>query len=118
MNTISKNLEATSYLNVILMILVKYVKHFKNKSFLKDMLIAWSNFNFKPIIYSHFNEILWNNSNIRVDDKTVFYKRWSELGIKYVIDIYDHETKVYCSFRTIQNKFGLPSSDYLRYLSS
>ena len=96
---------------------IDVIKHFKNKPFLKDILIAWSNLNFKPIIYSHFNEILWNNSNIRVDDKTVFYKRWSELGIKYVKDIYDHEAKVYCPFRTIQNKFGLPSSDYLRYLS-
>ena len=99
------------------LILPDVIKHFKSKPFLKDILIAWSNLNFKPIIYSHFNEILWNNSNIRVDDKTVFYKRWSELGIKYVKDIYDRKAKVYYSFRTIQNKFWLPSSDYLRYLS-
>ena len=93
------------------------LKHFKNKPFLKDILMAWSKLNIKPIIYNHFNEILWNNSKIRIDDNTVFYKRWSELGIKYIKDIYDDETKVYCSFRKIQHKFGVPNSDYLRYLS-
>ena len=47
------------------------IKHFKNKPFLRDILLAWLKLNHKPIIYNHFNEILWNNSNIRVDKKTV-----------------------------------------------
>ena len=96
---------------------VDVLKHLKNKLFLKDILLAWSKLYSKPIIYNHFNEILWNNSNIRVDEKTVFYKSWFQLGIKYVKDIFDHETKTYHSFRNMQNNFDLPNTDYLRYLS-
>ena len=93
------------------------IKHFKNKPFLKDILLAWSKLNSKPIIYNHFNEILWNNSNIHVDEKTVFYKSWFQLGIKYVKDIFDNETKTYHSFRNMQINFDLPNTDFLRYLS-
>ena len=93
------------------------IKNFKNKHFLRDMLLAWSKLNHKPIIYNHFNEILWNNSDIRVDEKTVFYKNWFQSGIKYVKDIFDHEKKVYHSFRKMQNNFNLPNTDYLKYLS-
>ena len=32
-------------------------------------------------------------------------------------DIFDHETKVYHSFRKMQNNFNLPNTDYLKYLS-
>ena len=79
---------------------IDVIKHFKNIPFRKDILMAWSNLNLQPIIYCHFQ---WNSLEylylVRVDDKTVFYKRLSELGIKYVKYIYDHEAKVYCSFR-------------------
>ena len=32
-------------------------------------------------------------------------------------DIFDHETKVYHSFRKMQNNFNLPNIEYLKYLS-
>ena len=54
---------------------------------------------------------------MRVDEKTVFYKSWFQSGIKYVKDIFDHETKTYHSFKIMQNTFDLPNTDYLRYLS-
>ena len=56
------------------------LKHFKNKPFLRDILLAWSKLNSKPII-------LWNNSNIRADEKTAFYKSRFQSGIKRAKDI-------------------------------
>ena len=47
----------------------------------------------------------------------MFYKSWFQSGIKYVKDIYDHETKTNHSFRKMQDTFDLPNTDYLRYLS-
>ena len=34
-------------------------------------------------------EILLNNSNIKINKKTVFYKEWFEKGIKLIKHIYD-----------------------------
>ena len=76
-----------------------------------------SKLNFNSVIYNHYNEILWNNSNIRIDEKTVFYKNWFQPGIKYVKDIFDHEQQAYYTFRKLQDNYHLPNTDYLRYLS-
>ena len=53
---------------------VDITKHFDNNAFLRDILMSWSKLNFNPVIYNHYNEILWNNSNIRIDEKNIFYK--------------------------------------------
>ena len=65
--------------------------YFKNKPFLRDILLAWNQEKNKNVIYNCGNEILWNNSDIRVGDNTVLFKNWHQSGIKYVKDIYNHE---------------------------
>ena len=77
--------------------------------------MSWSKLNFNSVRYNHYNEILWNNSNIRIDEKTVFYKNWIQSGIKYVKDIFDRQA--YYTFRKLQDNYNLPNTDYLRYLS-
>ena len=79
--------------------------------------MLWSKLNFNSVIYNHYNEILWNNSNIRIDERTVFYKNWFQSGIKYVKDIFDNEQQAYYTFRKLQDNYNLPNTDYLRYLS-
>ena len=91
---------------------VDIAKHFINKPFLRDILMSWSKLNFNSLIYNHYNEILWNNSNIRIDEKTVFYKNWFQSGIKYVKDIFDHEQQAYYTFRELQDNYNLPNTDY------
>ena len=96
---------------------VDITKHFNNKPFLRDILMPWSKLNFNSVIYNHYIEILWNNSNIRIEEKTVFYKNWFQSGIKYVKDIFDHEQQANYTFRKLQDNYNLPNTDYLRYLS-
>ena len=96
---------------------VDIAKHFNKKPFLRDILMSWSKLNFNSVIYKHYNEIFWNNSNIRIDEKTVFYKNWFQSGIKYIKDIFDHEQQAYYTFRKLQDNYNLPNTDYLRYLS-
>jgi hypothetical protein len=38
------------------------------------------------------NELIWNNSLLKIDNKTVYYKNWMEKGIKYNKHI-DYRTK-------------------------
>ena len=79
--------------------------------------MSWSKLNFNSVIYTHYNEILWNNSNIRIDEKTVFYKNWFQSGIKYIKDIFDHEQQAYYTVKKLQDNYNLSNTDYLRYLS-
>ena len=106
---ILKFLEAISYLKV------NIVKHFNNKPFLRHILMSWSKLNFNPVIYNNYNKIFWNNSMIRINVQTVFYKNWLQSGIKYVKDIFDHEQQAYYSFRKLHDNYNLPNTDYLRY---
>ena len=52
------------------------IKHFNKKTFLRDLLLAWSKLTNKTVISNYHNEIIWNNSNIRVGENTIFYKEW------------------------------------------
>ena len=93
------------------------IKHFNKKHFLRDLLLAWSKLANKTVISNYHNEIIWNNSNIRVGENTIFYKEWFQLGIKHIKDIYDQQNQGYYSFYKLQEKFNLPATEFLRYMS-
>ena len=46
-----------------------------------------------------------------------FYKEWFQLGIKHIKDIYDQQNQRYYSFYKLQEKFNLPATEFLRYMS-
>ena len=71
----------------------------------------------KTVIYNYGNEVIWNNSNIRVDNKTIIFKNWQQSGIKYVKDTFDNDRQRFYTFAALKEKFDLPSSDFLKYLS-
>ena len=41
---------------------------------LRDVLLAWDSLANKTVIHNYDNEIIWNNSNMRVKDKTIMFK--------------------------------------------
>ena len=51
------------------------------------------------------NEILWNNRNILIDKKPVFYKRWFSNNIVYVRDLFNRHGNLcsYSEFKTLCN---------------
>ena len=71
----------------------------------------------KTVISNYHNEIIWNNSNIRVGENTIFYKKWFQIGIKHMKDIYGQGNQRYYSFFKLQEKFNLPATEFLRYMS-
>ena len=71
----------------------------------------------RQFIYNYGNEIIWNNSNIRVENKTIIFKNWRQSGIKYVKDMFDNDRQNFYTFAALKEKFDLPSSDFLKYLS-
>ena len=57
--------------------------------------------------------ILWNNEDITIDQKTMFWKTWFELGIYYVRDLLSDNGK-FLSLDEFKEKFGL-KVNYLQY---
>ena len=57
--------------------------------------------------------ILWNNKEITIDQKTLFWKTWYERGIYYVQDLLSEDGK-FLSLDEFQEKFGL-KVNYLQY---
>ena len=57
--------------------------------------------------------ILWNNKEITIDQKTLFWKTWFERGIYYVQDLISDNGK-FLSLDEFKEKFGL-KVNYLQY---
>ena len=57
--------------------------------------------------------ILWNNKDITIDQKTLFWKTWFERGIYYVQDLLNENGK-FLSLDEFNEKFGL-KVNYLQY---
>ena len=58
--------------------------------------------------------ILWNNKDITIDQKTLFWKTWFERGIYFVQDLLSTEGK-FLSLEEFHDKFGL-KVNFLQYL--
>ena len=48
-------------------------------------------------------EIIWNNSTLKAEVKTFFYKSWYNRGIKLKEHIYDYRKKDFNNFRDFSN---------------
>ena len=86
------------------------IKHF-NINFRRGLLLAWSKLANKTVISNNHNEIIWNNSNIRVGLKRMVS------CIKHIKYIYDQQNQRYYFFYKLQVKFNLPATEFFRCMS-
>lgn len=91
--------------------------NFPKKSFLLDVLLAWTKIkgSYKP--KNKGKEIIWNNSFLKIGGKTFFDKIWFDRGIKFIEHIYDYRKKDFYDFREFINLYDLPPSNVLYYNS-
>ena len=84
--------------------------------FWKDVLIAWSYYRyFNPVKFKDIiSQPLWFNSNILIDGKPIFVKKWSESNMNYISDILKCDYS-FMSFDQVSQKYGLQS--FLSYFS-
>ena len=52
------------------------------------------------------NEILWNNHEVTIGGKSVFYKQWYDAGVKTLPEILDKEGK-FLAFTAIKKKYKI-----------
>ena len=57
--------------------------------FYRTVLCYWQEFRFSTDIKETpvYDQIIWNNRNIRLDGKTIFFNEWYNKGIIYIQDL-------------------------------
>ena len=75
-------------------------------TFYRSILVYWHDFKKSKQNEADFkNEILWNNRNILIDKKPVFYRRWFSHNIVYIRDLFNRHGNLcsYSAFKTLYN---------------
>lgn len=77
-------------------------------SFWRDVAFAWSKINFKiPKNRTQIrSQILWYNSNIKINKRIVFYKRMFQAGIATIDDILLADKHGFMSHQELLARFG------------
>ena len=87
---------------------------FKSK-FLKEIITSWTSLNFNNNIEYFSSQFLWNNSNLKHNNKTIFYKEWNDLGINQIDQLFDQRQKQFFTFQYLKNRYRLNNSEFLKY---
>ena len=58
------------------------------------------------------NDILWNNNEVTIGGKSLFYKQWYDAGIKTLPDIPDKEGK-FMTFTAFKEKYKINTRSVL-----
>ena len=92
---------------------------FKKGSFLSDILSSWNKIKIKKLNENEEvgSKVIWNNSGLRIANKPYFYQSWFDRGFKCLKDIYNNTTKRFYSFIELVDKYNIPASDFLKYMS-
>ena len=77
-------------------------KNLEIPDFYKNIL-RYSNY---VIVEPHGNEIIWNNQDIRINNKPIFYKQWFEQGIIFIQDLCK-ENGDWFSYKQFTTKYDL-----------
>ena len=83
--------------------------------FLSEIVSSWSNINFTENIDNVKTEIIWNNSFIKKNNSTLYYKSWNDKRIRYIDQIFDSRHKVFYTFQHMKTVYTLENSDFLKY---
>ena len=85
-----------------------------NNVFLMNVCQAWSSCTYSTLPTNIKDQIIWNNSCIKIDDNIVFYKSWYDKGIVCIKDFYDNNNQA-LSFTCFKSKFNLQMCPFTKY---
>ena len=66
--------------------------------FYSELLLWWEEFRNTFADMNYTQKIIWNNKDIRIDNKSVFYQTYYDNGIVYVDLLFDFDNKRSCDF--------------------
>ena len=60
------------------------------------------------------NQILWNNKNITIEEKSLYYKEWYQRGIVYIQDLFD-DNGISLNFETFSTKLAMRTNSFRNF---
>ena len=75
--------------------------------FLRDVLAGWCKINNSESTHVIAKEIIWNNSQIKCNNKILFYHDWYEKGIKLIEHIYDFRIQKFYTLEQLQHLYNI-----------
>ena len=60
--------------------------------FYSELLQWWSEFREMPVSEKDWVHVIWNNKDVRIDKKPIFYKNYYDLGTIYICDLQLHKS--------------------------
>ena len=91
------------------------IRNVWKNTFIKEIMLYWSTLNKYEQPKDISSQILWSNSNILINKKTIFQNVWFEKGINHISDIYDYRTNTFYSFQKLVNLYDLPINELFFY---
>ena len=90
-----------------------------NESIWLDIWEAWAKYKFHHVDSSCcseiLNQVIWFNSQIKVNNKCIYWKNWYDLGICYVMDLVNLSLGRLYTFEELKITFGLNIVNMLQY---
>lgn len=95
----------------------KDVKSVIESCFWKDVLLCWTQVYFqKPPTVTHVaTQMLWYNSFIKINRKTIFYQSAYTAGIKFLYNIWHKQERRFFTYPEIQFIYGHGAISFLQY---
>ena len=93
----------------------------KENVFLKEMLTAWQNIknqynnSQKNIPLCH--HVIWNNKDIKINNKSIFLVNWYNKGVKTIGHFYNYQINTYYTFSEMQYLYNINPQEFLNYYS-
>ena len=84
--------------------------------FIRDVVQAWFSLVHVPDLNESDNFIVWNNSHVKIDNKTVFNESWYKKGVKTVSDFIS-KNKVLYSYEEFARKYLIENCNFVTYFS-
>ena len=91
----------------------------QTKQFTTDICSSWSNINanFNNKNKLHENKIIiWHNSEIKIENKTVFFQIWHDKGIKYVEHLFEFRTRSFYTFEDFKFLYNIDQNQFYKYI--
>lgn len=88
------------------------IAHIRN-TFIKQICTAWGVANFTIPTSNFGDQIIWNNSLIRIDNTTIYDRRFHLAGVTYVKDLLNEEGSFFNYVQFIR-KYNIPSFPFTR----
>ncbi len=86
-----------------------------NNNFIYEVVVSWFSVVYEPACLDYHKQIIWNNSDIKIANRMVFWKDWYDKGVKSFKDMLSDNGDI-LNLSQLKEKFQL-NINFMNYFS-